>query len=108
MRFVRPVAAPRMIPTEVSAVEGHEDTIAFRLIVVGPHPMKTAVHRDVPRISKTARDDFKIMSPVITSQHTSIQPPVVRWLVIGTTIVILRRSNGLRKIRDAIRRGKAP
>ena len=108
MRIGSPMAAPRMVPAKVSPKERHEDTIARRLIVVGPDPVEAAVERDVPRIAEAACDNLQALPTVIATQHPAIQTPIISRIVIGTSVFILTRRHRNRDVRHIGRRLKSP
>ena len=97
-----------MVPTKVRPVERHEDAIARRLIVVGPDPVEAAVNRDVPWIAEAAGDYLQIVSAVIASQHTAIQAPVIRRMMICAAVIAFARLHRSGEIRDVGGRGESP
>ena len=97
-----------MIPAEMAAKERHKNAIAFTLVVIRPQPVESTIHGDVPRVAKPTRDNFKILSPVITPQHATIHPPIIRRVMVRVLIGTFVEGHGRRKIRHARRCGDAP
>ena len=102
------MAAPRMIPAKVRAEERHEDSIADGLIIVGPDPVESAVHGNIPRVSKSSCHDLQIVSAVIAAQHAAIHAPVISRIVIRTAVLVLVRRHRSREVRHIRRRSDSP
>ena len=78
-----------MVPAKVRPREGHEDSVAARLVVVGAEPMEPGVEGDVPGIARTPGDDLQIPPIGIAAQHAALTSPVVLRVVVVLFVVAL-------------------
>lgn len=108
MRIGSPVAAPRMIPTKMSAIKGHNHLIAAHLVVVGAEPIEAAVKRDVPRITHAAGDDLQIFPAVIAPEHTAIESPVIGGIVVRAAVIVFAEFHWSREVGHIRRRRNSP